>query len=113
MIVIAVLHAHIHPRLGHPARDLPELSRLILPQPQRDHIALFDHLNARRNECLTRRTSVVEEKVGDADAVGDEHATPFDAHSRTAKRFAHVGESAGTIVEMNGQVFHVRISAWW
>jgi hypothetical protein len=36
----------------------------------------------------------------------DPGAAAFDAHAGAAERVAHFGESAWTIIERNGQIFH-------
>src|SRR4029079_17494297 len=40
--------------------------------------------------------------------VRDEYGAAFDAHAGIAELFAHFGERAGPMVEMNGEVFHLR-----
>lgn len=111
MLVIAVLHADVHTSLSHPARDLSELSRLVLTQSQHHDLALFDNANAGILERLSRRTSIREKKVRDADAVRHEHAAAFDTHSGTAKRLTHFGECTRTIVECNLEIDHALLSA--
>jgi hypothetical protein len=57
-------------------------------------------------ECLTSGAAVGEQKVGYAAPIHDPRASAFDAHTRPAQGFAHVGERAGSILEFNRQVFH-------
>lgn len=106
MIVVAVLHTDIHPRLSHPPRDLAELTRLTLTQSLDDHIVLLNDANARSVERFACCSGVTEKEVRDADAFDDEHPTALDAHSCTAERLAHFRERAGPIIELDAEIFH-------
>jgi hypothetical protein len=40
------------------------------------------------------------------------NAAAFYAHGGPAQGVAHFSQSAGAVVESDGQVFHVRVSTW-
>jgi hypothetical protein len=44
--------------------------------------------------------------VGNAAPIHDPCASAFDAHTRPAQGFAHFSERAGSVVQLNRQVFH-------
>src|SRR5450755_323230 len=93
MIVIAVLHLDVHAGIGHATRDLAELSRLALPQPDDHNVVLSNDADSRRLERLASRRAILEQKVRDA----FEDAAAFDAHTGAAEGFAQPGEGAGPV----------------
>src|ERR1051326_3805427 len=102
MIVIAVLHANVLSRVGHATREEADLARRCLIESLDHDVILLDDANAGAFECAPRCGGGGEEKVRDAVPP----AAAFDAHAGAAERFAHLRERAGTIVELNAEVFH-------
>src|ERR1051326_546316 len=107
VIVIAVLHFDVHAGVGHPARDLAELSRLILTQLLHEHVVLADDVDTGAIERRACGARIVEKKVRDS----AEHTAAFDADAGVAEDFAHLGESTGAIVECDREILHARTSA--
>jgi len=105
MIVIAVLHLDVHAGVAHAPRHLTELSRLALPQPQRNDFAHAQNANAGAFEDALRRVAVVKKKVRDAGP----DAASLDADACGAEGFAHFREGAGAMVESDGEIVHGRI----
>lgn len=91
VIVVAVKDLDVDACLGHPARDLAELTWFSLVQPQDDSVANFQNVDACRFERLASGHSILKEKVSDALPVDYEGAATFDAHSGAAQRLAHLG----------------------
>ena len=89
---------------GHATGEFSELPRLALTELLNEYVTLRNDANARRIERSARRSAIGEEEV--RRAVSD--TASFDAHPGTAERLAHLRESTGTVVERDGQVFHVR-----
>ena len=106
MIVIAVLHLDIHPRLGHPSGDLTELTGLALAQALDEDIPHGNDADACGCEDLARLLAVLEEKVCDSHAAGEEDSATFDAHPGPAQGLAHVGERARPVLQLDGQILH-------
>ena len=79
--------------------DLTQLARHLLLQSLHEHLALGQHGDADAFEDVTCWGVVGEEEVRDSAAIGDEHATAFDAHAGLAERLAHLGQSTRTIVQ--------------
>jgi len=103
MIVIAVLHANVFPGVGHATREETELAGLRLIESLNHDVILFDDANASVFECASRGGGIGEEKMRDAVP----HAAAFDADAGAAEHFTYFRERAGTIVELNAEVFHV------
>src|ERR1041384_5955724 len=101
-IVIAVLHANVPAAVVPAGRAESELAGLRLIESLDHAVILFDQANAGIFEGASRGGSVGEEKVRDAVP----HAAAFDAHAGAAERFTHFRKCAGTIVELNAEIFH-------
>ena len=112
VIVVAVKDLDVDARLGHPSRDLAELTWFSLVQSQDDDVAYFQNVNARRFERFASGLSILEEKVS-ALTVDYEGATTFDAHPGAAQRLAHLGQRAGSISQRNRQIYERRSHAIW
>src|SRR5438477_7878599 len=61
MVVIAVHDLDVDAGLGHAARDLAELPRLVLPEPLHQHVARCNHQDPRRLERASGRATVRKE----------------------------------------------------
>src|SRR6267143_448575 len=102
MGMIAVLDFDIDPGLGHPPRDLAELTGRALMLALHEDIPLREDADAGRLERPAGRGSIREEEVGDTDAVDDEGASALDAHAGAPQCFAHLGQRAGAILQRDG-----------
>lgn len=74
VVVVAVEDFDVDAGLGHPARELAELTGLGLVQPLHQGLPFGEHADAGRFERPARGGSVREQEVGDAGAVDDEGA---------------------------------------
>src|SRR5688572_12976895 len=101
MIVVAVHHLDIDPRLGHASRDLSELSGFVLFQTLHEDFSIRDNANPGGLERVASGEAVREEKVRDAGSVVYEDPATFDADTGAAKGLAHFRECAGTILELD------------
>jgi len=106
VIVVAVEDFDVDARVGHPPRELSELTGPALVQTLDDDLTFVKNLDARGLESPARGGAVLEEEVGDTETVDDEGASSLDAHARTPKGIAHGGQGTWAIVECNRQILH-------
>jgi len=99
VIVVAVERLDVNARLGHPARDLAELTRFRLVQSLDKDIAFFQDVDACRFERSASGSPIFEEEVANTLAVDNESASTLDAHPAAAKGVAHLGECAGPVLQ--------------
>src|SRR6185437_11577602 len=95
IVVIAVHHFDVDAGIRHSPRDLPELSRHVLPESLHQYFALGDHLDSGFLERFSRRGSVGEKKMGDRLAITQPCSAALDAYARLAERIPHFSQSAG------------------
>ena len=104
VVVVAVHDLDVDPGVRHRARDLAELARGLLIESLDQRRATLSHGDVRFLERPPRRGLVVDEEVRDRLAVDHEHAASVDAHTGAAERFAHRGQRAGLVVEVDREV---------
>jgi hypothetical protein len=113
MSVVAVEHLDVHPGACHTARELAQLPGLTLVQALDQHLALAEDGNASRFQRSPGSGPIGKQEVRDAMTVDDEGTATFDAHSGSAKGFAHFRQGAGAVVESDTQIFHACLSCSW
>jgi hypothetical protein len=99
MVVIAVQDFDVHAGLGHSAREQAELAGDILLQPLNDDVPFCEDADAGRFEGTSGGRAINEEKVGDASAVNHPRSAALDTETGAAQGLAHLGESAGAILQ--------------
>lgn len=101
MIVVAVEDLDVDARVGHPARNLAELTWRSLVQSLDQDLPFFQNMDACRFKRFASGRAILEEKVRNALAVDNEGASALDAHSRAAQRLAHLCKCAWSIIKGN------------
>jgi hypothetical protein len=76
------------------------------------HISLFNNQDADGFQRPPSSRSILEEKVRRAFPIHHPRATAFDAHSGPGQRFAHFGQSPGTVLKSNRKIPHNVFSRW-
>lgn len=106
MVMVAVEDFDVDARVGHPSRELAELTGPVLVQSLDHDLTFFKNLDARGLERPARGGAVLEKEVGDTATVDDEGASSLDAHARTPQGIAHRGQGTWAIVERDRQILH-------
>ena len=100
--MIAVQDFNVDSRICHLSGDLAELAWPRLVEALNQDISHRQYANVRSFKGSARCLSICKKKVGDALSIGNPCSSPFDAHSGASQRFAHFGQSAGTVLQLNG-----------
>ena len=102
--MIAVLHFNVYAGVRHAPRKPAELSRLTLVETRHKHAATCQDANAGSLEGSACGAAIREHEVSEPFAVGNEYAPAFDADSDVAEHLTHRSQSAGLVVEFNGEI---------
>src|SRR5690348_15683380 len=98
MVMIAILHLDVHTRIPQAASKFTELTWFTLIETNHKRGPSREDTDAGILERSTCGHAICEQEVSDPLAVGEEHASAFDAHSGPAKRLTHLRQGAWSVV---------------
>jgi len=99
MIMIAVEDLDVDAILGHPAGQLPELSRDGLVEALRDDLSHTRDADARRFKGVPCGVAIFEQEVGYSLTLDDERSTALHAHAPASQRLTHLRQRARPVVQ--------------
>jgi hypothetical protein len=100
--VIAVHNLDVDTGFRHSSGDFTELTWPPLVESLNQDIPHCQYTNVRGFESLAGCFAICKKKVGDAISIYDPGASALDTHSGSAQRLTHFGQSAGTVLQLNG-----------